>query len=177
MAVVKNSYIKQTGRERSKAKAHIRYIQHRKGKEGVTLTRTLFGRDGAMERGEAYRMIDEATKGSIFFRIIISPDPKAEDTNWDLPLRAVTEYTVLSVEEQFNKRVEWVAAVHADHTPNRHVHVLAILPGRLSRQEFCALPRLLRTVSTNVCRQHRIERDLIQKQGVLREEAAWEWSY
>ena len=37
-----------------------------------------------MERHLAYQMIDEAKKGSLFFRFIISPDPRSEDTENDL---------------------------------------------------------------------------------------------
>src|SRR6266567_2536632 len=62
------------------AKANIKYIQHRPGKDRVKATRTLFGWDGAMGRYEAYRMVDAAAKGSSFFRIKISPDPKTENT-------------------------------------------------------------------------------------------------
>jgi hypothetical protein len=34
------------------------------------------------------------------------------------------------------KVVQWVAAVHADHTPKRHVHILFVVPGRLTVQDF-----------------------------------------
>src|SRR5437016_1765946 len=50
----------------------------------VRTTRTLFGIDGAIERRDAYRMVDEAEAGSSYFRIKISPDPKTEDTKQDL---------------------------------------------------------------------------------------------
>jgi hypothetical protein len=63
------------------------YIQHRRGQNGATITRQLFGSDGAMDRYEAYRMIDTAPKGSIFFRFKISPDPRREDVRRDLDMR------------------------------------------------------------------------------------------
>jgi hypothetical protein len=90
MAIVKASYTKHA----SGAKSSIRYIQHRQGKEGEKITRTLFGSDGKMERKEAYEMIDKAEKGSIFFRFVISPDPEKEDTQKDLQLREITERTM-----------------------------------------------------------------------------------
>ena len=34
MAVVKANFVKRDKNERSKAKAHIKYIQHRQGKDG-----------------------------------------------------------------------------------------------------------------------------------------------
>ena len=93
----------------SGAKASIRYIQHRPVKEEATTTRTLFGRDGAMGRHEAYRMIDEAEKGSVFFRFVLSPDPKQEDTQQDLHLRAITEQTMQNLEDRLHQSVSWVA--------------------------------------------------------------------
>src|SRR5919199_1539163 len=127
MAIVKATYTKSS----AGAKASIRYLQHRPGKEGVKLTRTLFGWDGVMERREAYRMIDEAETGSLFFRFVISPDPKQEDTEKDLFLREITERTMLHLEDRFHRHVHWVAAEHTDHAPHRHVHIVAVVPGRL----------------------------------------------
>ncbi len=71
-------------RSSAKAKAHVRYIQHRRGKDGEKITRTLFGFDGAMSRKQAYEMIDEAKKGAWFYRFVISPDPKREDETFNL---------------------------------------------------------------------------------------------
>src|SRR5437660_2022433 len=141
MAVVKNNYIKQDGREKAKAKATIRYIQNRVGKDKAKTSRTLFGRDGLLGRYEAYRMIDESEQGSVFYRITISPDSQTEDTKRDLHLRDVTEQTMLSFEERIKQQVQWVAAEHADHTSLRHVHIVAVIPGRLQRQDFRALPQ------------------------------------
>jgi hypothetical protein len=177
MAIVKNNYVKPDGREKAKAKASIRYIEHRRGKDGAKITRTLFNGDGAVGRYEAYRMIDEAEKGSIFFRFIISPDAQTEDTRRDLHLREVTEKTMLSLEEQIKKQVQWVAAVHDDHTAIRHVHIVAIVPGRLPRQEFQALPQVLRVAATEASLAQRHERDLAREQKEQeqeKEEAQWE---
>jgi hypothetical protein len=68
MAIVKATYTKSRGG----AKAAIRYIQHRPGKDGQKATRELYGADGGMERSQAYQMIDTAEKGTVFFRIVIS---------------------------------------------------------------------------------------------------------
>jgi len=76
MAIVKATYTKKA----NGAKASIRYIEHRPGKDGAKAARALFGIDGAMGRWQAYHMIDEAEKGNIFYRFVISPDPKGEDS-------------------------------------------------------------------------------------------------
>lgn len=70
-------------------------------------------------------MIDHAEEGSTFFRITISPDPHKEDTSADLLFREIAART-LALEERIGMPIAWVAAMHADHTPIRHLHVLAI---------------------------------------------------
>jgi hypothetical protein len=178
MAIVKNNYVKQDGREKQSAKRTIRYIQHRSGKDGAHTSRTLFGNDGIMGRHQAYRMIDEAGKGSIFFRFVLSPDPKQEDKKRDLHMREVTEKTMLRFEERMNKQVQWVAAVHADHTEIRHVHIVAVVAGRLQRQDFQALPQVLRGAATEACMEQRRELDLVREQQTQeREGEEWERSH
>src|SRR2546423_8940016 len=143
MAIVKATYTKSS----AGAKASIRYIAHRPGKDGATITRNLFGIDGLMGRWQAYQMIDEAEKGSVFFRFVISPDPQGEDTDKDLFLREITEKTMLSLEDRLHKPLQWVAAEHNDHAPHRHIHVVAVLPGRLFPQDFQAMRQIATEVS------------------------------
>src|SRR5436305_12214974 len=76
VAIVKANYTKQAG----SAKASIRYIEHRRGKEGERITRPLFGSDGLVGRYAAYDMIDGAAVGSSFFRFVVSPDRNEVDT-------------------------------------------------------------------------------------------------
>jgi hypothetical protein len=147
MAIVKANYIKRDSMQKHRAKAAIRYLQHRPGKEGKRIRRTLFGLDGSMERVEAYDMIDEAGKGSLFFRFIISPDPKGEDKEMDLDMRRITMQTMQQLEETINKPVHWVGAVHADHVAHRHVHLVAVVPQRLGSTEL----ELLRTAASAAC--------------------------
>ena len=129
-----------------------------KGKENERHTRSLFGSDGLMGRHDAYRMIDSAGQGSVFFRIIISPDPNGEDTGKDLRLWEVAEHTMQTLEERLHTPVSWAATEHTDHTPHRHVHVLAIVTGRLTAQDFQAL----RQSATQACAAQRQELDLAQ---------------
>src|SRR4051812_36926882 len=121
MAIVKATYT----RKRDGAKASIRYIAHRPDRTGRRGNRVLFGSDGALTRAEAYDMIDNAEQGTVFFRFAISPDPREEDTHHDLQMRQVTEATMQQLEQQLGKPVLYAAAIHADHAPHRHVHVVA----------------------------------------------------
>jgi len=168
MAIVKATYTTKRGG----AKASIRYIEHRPGKDGATITRHLFGSDGLMGRWQAYSLIDQAEKGSFFFRFVISPDPKQEDTQKDLSLREVTEQTMLSLEDRVQKELLWVASTHDDHAPHRHVHVVAVVPGRLTVQDFQAMRRS----ATEEALFQRRQRDLAREhqQARVREEPQWE---
>jgi hypothetical protein len=131
MAVVR---ITSFTKNRGAATASIRYITHRPGRDGRVTSRPLYTIDGEVSKLDAYHMIDEAKKGSVFFRIVISPDAKQEDTRQDLYLWQITEQTMLTLEERLNTHVSFTATEHNDHTGNRHVHLLACLKGRIEKR-------------------------------------------
>jgi hypothetical protein len=158
MAIFKANYVKRGQTARDLAKASIRYIQHRRGKDGQTITRTLFNTDGPMERSEAYRMIDEATKGSFFYRFVLSPDPKREDRNHDLDMRDIAMQTMLALEERVGQSVLWVGAVHADHAPHLHAHLIAVVPHKLNVKDFA----MLRQATTAAALEQRRFLDLMR---------------
>ncbi len=176
VAIIKSNYVKKGKGEREAAKANVRYMEHRRGKDGQKMNRTLFSVQGAIGRHEAYRMIDTAGKGSYFYRLIISPDPTKEDTRKDLYMREITMSMVSALEERLNTPLAWVASVHNDHTAIRHVHMLAVVPMRLSKQDCRALIQ----TTTKVCLEQRRMRDLaLEQQGrtkerTEREEETWE---
>jgi hypothetical protein len=139
MAIFKANHVKR-GRDATKrAKASIRYIQHRRGKDGEKITRTLFNSYGPMDRDEAYSIIDDAPKGSYFYRFIVSPDPKREDHNHDLDMRDIATQTMLALEELLGAGIQWVGAIHDDHAPHLHAHLIAVVPKRLYVKDFKAL--------------------------------------
>jgi hypothetical protein len=158
MAIFKANYVKRGKTAKAIAKAGIRYIQHRRGKDGQTITRTLFNNDGSMERHEAYRMIDEAKKGSLFYRFVLSPDPKQEDNNHDLDMRDIAMQTMLALEERVGQPILWVGAVHDDHAPHLHAHLIAVVPKKLSVKDFAAL----RQRTTEAALEQRRYLDLIR---------------
>jgi hypothetical protein len=166
MAVVKANYVKKGDGERARAKATIRYIQHRPGKDKERKARNLFGIDGFMGRWQAYRMVDEAPKGRYFYRFVINPDPVNEDKERDLPLREIIEYTMQILENRIQKSVQWVAAVHDDHTDKRHIHALAVVKGRLNKDDLQALI----DAATAEAQLQRQARDLIREVEELQRE-------
>jgi hypothetical protein len=156
MAIVKASYTRKVGT----AKASVRYIENRPGKDGARVVRTLFNADGKLARGEAYTMIDQADKHSYFFRLVISPDPEREDNGKTLSLQAITEITIQSLEDRFHQPLQWVAAIHADHAEHRHVHALAIVPERLNVQDF----QRMRSATTQEALAQQRQLDLAREQ-------------
>ena len=157
MAVVVLNYVKKGAGERATAKANIKYIENRRGKDGVKIQRPLFHASGQMTRQQAYALINAAEEGSTFFRIKISPDPTKEDREHDLLLREITART-MDIEERIGKPVAWVAAIHDDHTPKRHIHVLAVTKARK-----LPAPEMIQT-ATDVCKEQRQELDLVRQQ-------------
>ncbi len=151
MAVVRARFIKSGGL----AKANIRYIQHRPGKEGEKTTRELFTFDRNLTRQEAYEMIDSAHRDTYFYRISLNPDPKQEDHGRDLDLKQLTRETMRALEEYLGKSIEFVAAIHADHIERRHAHLLALLPRNMNKQDLTFFIHTL----TNEAKSQRRELD------------------
>jgi hypothetical protein len=116
-------------------------------------------------------MIDGSQKGTVFFRIVISPDPKKEDTKRDLYLWRITEHTMLRLEETLQKQIDYAAVEHNDHTDIRHVHLLACVKARIDKPDL----KSLREAATEACLLQRRERDLAREAKVREiEEAQWE---
>ena len=156
------------------AKASIRYIAHRPAREQARTSRQLWTKDGPVEKREAYQLIDQAPTGSTFYQFAISPDPRCEDGPRDFYLRSVTEATMEEVAERIGKPVAWVATTHADHAPHRHVHVVAVVQGKLSREDL----RSLTDRATQACREQRFERDTVRAaQRAREEEQQWDWGF
>ena len=84
-------------------------------------------------------MIDQAGEGSFFYRLVLSPDPIGEDTRQDLDMRELTLHTMQELDTRLNKALVWVGALHADHAPHRHIHILAVSPRRLTVRDFARL--------------------------------------
>jgi hypothetical protein len=136
MAVVNGNYVKRGRNERATAKANIYYIQTRPGRDKERLSRTLFGHADNMGRREAYQFINDAPKGTYFYRLKLSPDPKREDTKRDLHMQKLTRHLMKRLEKRLNTGLPWAGALHDDHTDIRHVHILAAIPRRLQKYDL-----------------------------------------
>src|SRR3954449_386342 len=155
MAIVKNNYVKRGRGQLARVKASLRYIAHRPGKDKERMYREIFGHDGIMDKDQAYRMFDEAQKGTIFFRLVISPDPKLEDKFRDLHMREIAKKTIQHLEEKLNLKgeIQFVAAIHNDHTWIRHIHAIALIPRKLSKEDFKVFQDLKSAATAEAQRQ------------------------
>jgi hypothetical protein len=71
-------------------------------------------------------------------------------------LQELSQLTILKLEDHLKKEIQFVAAEHNDHTPNRHIHLIALIPGKLGVADL----ELLRKTSTDIALFQRQERDL-----------------
>jgi hypothetical protein len=156
MAIVKVKYT----RNPIKIKEHLRYIIHRPGKDRETMSRELFDAFDRTDKAHAYDRID-ATKHPLFFKFILNFDPKKEDTFKDLDLQHITRQTLRQMQRLIGRDVPFVAVIHDDHTPLRHVHAIGMVQGRIARADFANI-KTLRLTATAEARSLRRQRDRVR---------------
>jgi hypothetical protein len=123
MAVVTFKYI----RDKEQIKANLRYITNRSGREHEKLTRAIFTNVGQTDKQEFYRQVRYAGRGTVFFKFMISPDPKREDSGKDLDLPHITRRTIRKLEASHRQ-----AALFCGRSPQRRPHTDPACPRHLS---------------------------------------------
>jgi len=156
MAIVKMSYT----RDPIKIKEHLRYIVHRPGKDRETMTRELFDAFDRTDKARTYERID-ATKHPLFLKFILNFDAQKEDTFKDLDLQHITRKTLWQMERFIGRDVPFVAAIHDDHTPLRHVIAIGMVEGKIAKADFQKLKTLWQT-ATKDARAQRRQRDRVR---------------
>src|SRR5687767_1078727 len=153
MAIVKSKYV----RGKSRIKAHLRYITHRRGMEGERMSRPLFGREGALSKLQIYEMIDAfaAKRGAVYHKFVINFHPVKEDTRKDLNLWEITRKTLAHIKTKFGNSVPFIATIHDDHTLLRHIHGFFMVEGRLPREEFAKIKGLWKVATSEVRHQRK----------------------
>jgi hypothetical protein len=162
MAIVKVKYT----RSIAQIKAHLRYIVHRPGKDEATITRQLFDQLSGKDKQYAYQLID-GTKHPVFFKVIINLDPKTEDIYKDLDLQQLTRLTISQMKTLIGRDVPFVATMHHDHTPLRHIHAICAVQGKIARKDFERL-RTLWKYTTAEARAQRRMRDRVRQHPRMR---------
>jgi hypothetical protein len=136
MAIVKATYTKL----HKAIKASVAYYTTRPTRAGTRGQRILFGKDGRLSKKDVETMLRRMPKGTYFYRIVLSPDPKSEDRDRMLSLESLTR-RALSAFAQKKRRdlLDYAAVCHTDHTPHRHVHVVACFEKKLTRSDLFTL--------------------------------------
>ena len=153
MAIVKLKYT----RSRNAIKRHLRYIVHRPGKEREKLTRQLFTHNyESVAKQRVYDRIDASARNTLFYKLIINLDPQKEDTHKDLDLQHLTSHTIREMERRIGRDVLFVATIHNDHTPLRHIHGIALVQGRIAKEDFAKLKTLWQSATQEARAQRRL---------------------
>src|SRR4051794_21085332 len=97
------NYIRKIRFAKKAAKATLGYNETRRGKEGAEIKRILFGPDGKVTKEEAERIIDEASRNTYYWRMILSPDPNGENAEKNLDLWGLTKQAVIWLEERLKR--------------------------------------------------------------------------
>src|SRR5688500_20130574 len=124
--ILRHSYT----RNRETARAALRYYQLRPRGEDEP-SRTIFGPEGTLSRGEADRLIDaHQPPGGRYLahRLMLSPgeDERPED------LRAMTYRAMRGLARERGERLAWVAVEHRN-TDQPHIHILLAGGGERER--------------------------------------------
>ena len=77
-------------------------------------------------------MID-AQKGMTYFHIELNFDPKREDKNRDLDLRAITKQTIRALEDRLQRQIGFIAAEHTDHSASNFATFTQSRPIKLKK--------------------------------------------
>jgi hypothetical protein len=158
MAIVKVKY----SRSIEHIKDHLRYIVHRRGKDGETMTRELFDTFETRDKAHAYELID-ATKHPLFFKIILNFDANKEDKFKDLDLQHLTRKTLHEMQRLIGRNdLPFIATIHNDHTPLRHIHAIAMVQGKIAKADFYQLKTLWKTATAEAHKQRR-QRDRVRE--------------
>jgi hypothetical protein len=166
MAIVKLKY----ARGRGAIKAHLRYIVHRPGIEQGRTTRELFQHNYlSVTKQDAYALINDAPKGTIFYKLTVNFHPLKEDRHKDLDLQHIASLTVREMQARIGRAVPFLATIHDGHakTTLRHIHAICLVQGRVRREDFAKLKTLWQAVSAEVRLQRRI-RDRVQERQRMR---------
>jgi len=120
-SVVKHSYLTGKSRGVGRAKAHVRYIQFRAGKDKDEEPRSFFNnlRDDVTGRHVSESISNQDPRGAVMHKLILSPGVQGAD---------VKEYCREVMAELSSRKgldLEWYAVQH-DNTSNPHVHIVVM---------------------------------------------------
>jgi hypothetical protein len=147
------TYIHRSAQMRTQAKKHLGYIETRHGKDYEIMERPLFGKGGRYSPEQATKIIDNAPGNTLFWKMILNPDPVLENPEKLLDLRQLTNDAVRWLEFRIGiegqaRNLPYIGAIHDDHTQLAHIHAV-VLMSRLGRERPIT-PQILREFNLTV---------------------------
>jgi hypothetical protein len=140
-SVVKANYVS-TRSGSSKLSGSLRYYATRENAQNQKQERDIFTKEhdkvATKEVAEQLKTLTKDESYQLGYRIILSPDTQ-KDTSTQV-LRDWTREMMTKVERHHN--VQWFAVAHAGdnaHTGHAHVHIVAVMDHRLSKDELASL--------------------------------------
>src|SRR3954464_3260602 len=112
---------------KTQAREALGYNEKRPGKDQEKIERNLFGHGGQLTGEQALKMIDEASRNTYFWRLILSPDPNGENKDKQANLWKLTKQLVEWLEAKLQREIPFVAVEHNDHTNIAHVHAILLI--------------------------------------------------
>jgi hypothetical protein len=130
--IIKHSYIRASENARGRARAHVRYIQHRPGKDLEGSNRRAFFSDDKKEVSyrDVFQRIDaQPAHGVTIHKLILSP------VNPDVDLQEYTRHVMYALSRHTGNELEWYAVEH-HNTAHPHCHVVVMGRDALKRPVF-----------------------------------------
>lgn len=162
------NYIAPGKHAKSTAKETLGYNEARPGKDDQEIIRQLFGNGGPMTREQAEWLIDNASKNTYFFRMILSPPPNDKNP-FDLDLWEITKDAIAWLEERLNRvgEIQFIGAEH-ENTNVQHLHAILLMERRgrekiLNPADIAAFKEQVREL---VLEQRR-GREIVQERGQM----------
>src|SRR5689334_9134071 len=97
------NYIHRSKTMRAQAKKHLGYIGERPGKDKADIIRSLFGKGGKFTKEQVAQMIEKAPDNTLFWRLILNPNPVLENPEKILNLEELTREAVSWLEQRLGK--------------------------------------------------------------------------
>src|SRR4051794_19139457 len=117
------NYIRRRGTAaKQEARETLGYNHNRPGSDNEEEGRILFGTNGVpLTEEEALKLIDGASKQTLFWRMILSPDPNRENKDKILDLQQLTDDLAKYLKVELQRPIPYIGVVH-NNTNIPHVH-------------------------------------------------------
>ena len=166
--VIKANYVKQGQGSGGRVRESARYYMTRENEYGEKEQRQAFSKEqDEMDFGEVKTHLKEADQEHAYhYRLVVAPETDKDAEGGDL--KALTREVMATLEKQQGSEVSWIAIEHSGenaHTEHAHVHVIASLEQKLTKDDF----RELRYDAELAWRLEMVQQREMQRDGLEHE--------